>query len=271
MAEEEDKHPADPARSRGVYVAWGVAFVFLALLAAFVWFLLRPYLEVRAAVGRLAKKESTAEAEVKRLGGPEKAAAKSAFYARLPSKLAPYKLFVFNILGSSVSAAMPVCVAMLGDRDAGTRGSAALALGRIGDRRAVESLILALADSDTFVRESAISALGKLGDPRSVNALCAALNDSNDFVRFDAATALGELKDPRAVEPLIAALKDPDPEIRGQAAAALGKIGDPKAVGPLKAVLKNLNGLPEARARYALKQLEALPPEKGQATQQKPD
>jgi len=43
------------------------------------------------------------------------------------------------------------------------RHNAAEALGKIGDNRAVESLIEALGDSESFVRSAATEALGKIG------------------------------------------------------------------------------------------------------------
>ena len=52
--------------------------------------------------------------------------------------------------------------------------------------------------------------LGKLGDARAVEPLIVALKDEDMNIRFTATLALGQLADTRAVEPLIAALKDND-------------------------------------------------------------
>ena len=51
----------------------------------------------------------------------------------------------------------------LRDRDKYVRGNATVALGRIGDTRAVEPLIKALEDEDSGVRWTAAVALGKIG------------------------------------------------------------------------------------------------------------
>lgn len=138
---------------------------------------------------------------------------------------------------------------------------AAEALGRIGDIRALEPLIIAL--KDRHVREAAIKALGRIGDARAVKPLLAALkgggsdvhegvmqvleqigtlaveplvaalNDTDLYVHQGAAEALGKIGDARAVEPLIASLSDNDERFRDTAITALGKIGDARAVEPL--------------------------------------
>ena len=61
--------------------------------------------------------------------------------------------------------------------DSITRYDAALALGKIGDRRAVEPLIKSLGDINTKVRQAAASALGKIGDRRAVAPLITVLED----------------------------------------------------------------------------------------------
>jgi HEAT repeat protein len=50
-------------------------------------------------------------------------------------------------------------------------------LGKLGDRRAIEPLLLALRDKDKSVRNSAAEALRNLGDPQAVEPLLLALND----------------------------------------------------------------------------------------------
>jgi predicted NACHT family NTPase len=82
------------------------------------------------------------------------------------------------------------------------RHAAAKALGRLGDRRAVEPLIARLGDKDSFVRRAAAEALGVLGDRRAVEPLIARLGDEDVWVRRAAEEALRRLGDGRAVEPL---------------------------------------------------------------------
>ncbi len=63
----------------------------------------------------------------------------------------------------------------------------------------------------------ASDALGKIGDKRAVEPLITALDDEDELVREGAAKALGMLGDKRAVEPLITALGDEDVSVRGWA------------------------------------------------------
>jgi len=82
-------------------------------------------------------------------------------------------------------------------------------LGRIGDRRAIDTLIdLAQApdDFDWTLQGAAIEALGRLGDRRAVNVLTKTLEDTSFTIREYAANALARLGDVRAIEPLKAAL-----------------------------------------------------------------
>lgn len=120
------------------------------------------------------------------------------------------------------------------------RRDATVALGEMGDPRAIDPLIEALKDDDHWrVRGNAAWALGKIGDVGAVDSLIEGLKDENSAVRYEAAGALGEIGDVRAVEPLVTALGDDGPlYIRKNAVDSLGKIGDPKAVGPLLVLMQ---------------------------------
>ena len=50
-------------------------------------------------------------------------------------------------------------------KDRYVRGSAAVALGQIGDARAVEPLIVALYDNNKDLREAAVESLGQIATP----------------------------------------------------------------------------------------------------------
>ena len=71
----------------------------------------------------------------------------------------------------------------------------------------VEGLIKALKHRDEAVQEDAAVALGRIGDVRAVDPLIRALKDELSDVRERAAYALGKIGDARAVDPLIRALK----------------------------------------------------------------
>ncbi|GBE93623.1 NACHT domain-containing protein [Nostoc cycadae] len=112
----------------------------------------------------------------------------------------------------------------LHNEDSNVRNSAAEALGRIGNKAAVNYLITALQDED--VRWTAAETLGNIGNEAAVNYLIAALQDEDedDYVRWTAAVALGKIGNEAAVNPLIAALQNEHFFVRMSAAEMLGKI-----------------------------------------------
>ena len=101
------------------------------------------------------------------------------------------------------------------------------------------SLINALKNDHITVRWVAAEALGKLGDKSAVDPLINALNDNNIF----AAAVLGELGDERAVPALINALKNDHIKVRWVAAEALGKLGDKRGIPVLINALNHNEGL----------------------------
>ncbi len=106
------------------------------------------------------------------------------------------------------------------------RQEAALALGRIGDIRAVQPLIDALADDDLYFRRDAAFALSLMGKS-ALDPLISQLNNIDSGVVRESAWALGQIKDPHAVEPLISVIQHGDTPMRGQAAfEALNAMGD---------------------------------------------
>lgn len=120
------------------------------------------------------------------------------------------------------------------------REYSAEALGIIGDMRAVKPLILAMnEDVDDEVRWKSTWALGKIGDYSAVDELINALNSDSWTVRENAAKALGNMKVEEAVDPLIKTLEDKEWRVRKYAVIALGEIGDKKAVESLLKTLKD--------------------------------
>ena len=130
------------------------------------------------------------------------------------------------------------------------RMHAARAVGRLGNPRSVETLVLLLQDKVPAVRDEAIAALVSIGES-AVAPLVAALKDQDWRVRLRATEALCVLKSRTAVEPLVGLLQhDPDTAVRQEAARALGQIGDPTAVDAL------LGGVEEPRLQVRV--IEAL-------------
>jgi len=117
------------------------------------------------------------------------------------------------------------------------------------------------------VRGSAAYALGKLGDKRAVKPLQKRLEcETQKKVKVLIYYALGKLGDKRVIEPLIVALKDTDWQVRWQvrlhAAYALDKLDDKRAIGPLKKALAAENPVLREPIQSAIEKLES-PPDEG--------
>lgn len=106
------------------------------------------------------------------------------------------------------------------------------ALGSIGNRRAVEPLIVLFRNpmQPTKARLAAAEALLKLESAPAVVTLLGALRRDDWQVRRNAAAVLGQLQASWAVEPLIEALNDSMPIVRKTSAAALRRIGTPQSI-----------------------------------------
>ena len=136
----------------------------------------------------------------------------------------------------------------LKDEDRAVREDATIALGIIGDPRAVEGLIEAMKDG--AVKRHAIASLGMIGDARALPAVLDALKgkgihqegtptpgciiSEEQLIKEAAATALGHFRDPKVIPDLIVLLKDL--VLRDYAASSLVLIGD-TAIEPLVSFL----------------------------------
>lgn len=137
-----------------------------------------------------------------------------------------------NILGHLLNA-------LQRHRSSTVRRNAALILGELGNRKAVEPLINALWDRVISVSSNAAIALGMIGDERAVMPLIRHLNSRAWQVRLNAAISLGWLADPEASPPLLRLLQDGHPHVRRGAAFALGQIGDKRTRDSLFRLLTN--------------------------------
>jgi HEAT repeat protein len=95
-------------------------------------------------------------------------------------------------------------------------------------------------DPDPGVRYDATLALGKLGDARAVEPLAArmASPDPEGSADSAAAVALAQLSPP-AMPVLLPLLEHPLPEVRRKAAYALGRAGGEDAIDPLARLLSH--------------------------------
>lgn len=136
----------------------------------------------------------------------------------------------------------------LKDEDRAVREDATMALGIIGDTKAVPGLMEAMKDG--IVKRHAIASLGMIGDARALPAVLDALKgkgilqkgtptpgciiSEEQLVKEAAATALGHFRDPKVISDLIMLLKDF--VLRDYASQSLVLIGD-VAIEPLVAFL----------------------------------
>jgi len=109
------------------------------------------------------------------------------------------------------------------------RKSAAVALGRIKDNRAIPYLVKGLSDPHYSVRMTSADALVAIGEP-SVKSILLLLTSSPGEPLYLAIEVLGRLKSKPAVIPLINQLKDQDWAARAFAVEALKEIGDPRGI-----------------------------------------
>jgi HEAT repeat protein len=127
-------------------------------------------------------------------------------------------------------------VALLDLDDADVRTYAVLALGLVGDVRAVPALVARLDDADMNVRFHSIEALGRLGD-RSVADAIAAIAESRDFfLSFAALDALAAIGEPAVAPRLVPLLEDE--LLRPAAAACLGALGAEDVAIPLASLIE---------------------------------
>ena len=142
------------------------------------------------------------------------------------------------------------------------RGRAALAAGRIGDRRAVPLLTRLLADADTAVAASAAFSLGELADTTAVPALVPYVSADRittaPTVVGEAALALGKMPTAagkQAVEGFLRAAPASGPGVQravGQALLAVWRFPRPADVAPIAPWLGNADPELRWRAAYAL-------------------
>lgn len=162
------------------------------------------------------------------------------------------RLGIIEALGDiRAPEAVPALIALLeSDRRAEILWAITLALGEIGDQRAVPSVVRALREPDKYVRYGAAIALDRLHwapdspDDRtlyliakqewerlkmekdvSVDALLRSTGDRDPRVRIEAVEALGELKDPLACSAIAPALRDRDSRVLWKAVTAFQRCG----------------------------------------------
>ena len=144
-------------------------------------------------------------------------------------------------------------VDMIAGADAPLLADIAQILGRRRTVPGVPAVIELTRHPDDNVAVAAIEALGRIGGRAAVDSLVDAVKSGNFFRTFPAIDVLGRSGDPRAVEPLTDLLAQP--QFAAEAARALGRTGDIAAVAPLMTLVAHA-GLSTVRiAALAVKDL----------------
>ena len=135
------------------------------------------------------------------------------------------------------------------------RTSAAVLLGRIGDRRAVLPLLAALDDSDADTAAAAAAALGNLGDPAALDGLVELFGHPSATVRRAAIAALNSIGAAGTAARIRVAVQNADPRVRESALRVAGYFGFEDLVPSIVAALVDAG---EDVRRAAIEQLPVL-------------
>ncbi|MCE3234807.1 MAG: hypothetical protein K0Q50_987 [Vampirovibrio sp.] len=147
---------------------------------------------------------------------------------------------------------------VMSDESMRLRCSAALALGKIGDNRAIIPLmsILNNREENYRLRLAVAESLGKLGDDYAVKPLIDILSDEREksvYLKESVVKALGMLGDIRAIEPLIDVLeskrgiRDKFNFLKEQIIEAIGRIGRPNQKANTSLLLALVDEAPSIR------------------------
>ncbi len=117
------------------------------------------------------------------------------------------------------------------------RRTAAESLGKIGDPRAVDSLLPLMHDPAAIVREASVLAMGRVKPTVTdevVGLLTQALEDSAESVRQAAVVAIGDIEPgSRLLQPVVGLLRSSDVTIRRAAVLALLQVDSSQSVPAL--------------------------------------
>jgi HEAT repeat protein len=123
------------------------------------------------------------------------------------------------------SGVVELLIEQLRAEDLDTRQAAAVALGRIGDRRATRALIDALGDRELAI--SAAGALASIGDGDAFEALLGLLREPTPAIRQSAIAALHSIGHPDMPNRIVPLFDDPDANVREAALKIAGYFGYP--------------------------------------------
>ena len=138
---------------------------------------------------------------------------------------------------SSREHTVSLLLELLRDEAPEMRRTAAESLGKIGDPRALDSILPLKHDPSAMVREASVVAMGRLKPTATdgvVALLTLALEDPDESVRQAAVIAIGEVEPgPRLLQPVVGLLRSSDATIRRAVARALLQIDSSRSVSTL--------------------------------------
>lgn len=145
----------------------------------------------------------------------------------------------------------------LSDLDEDIRDSAAESLGNIKSEKAIEDISKLLGSKNPAIRSSAIETLGYIKDEKTVDSLLKLLHDSDENVRYTLAIALRYMPNKKSVEGLFKLLHDKEKNVFGCAIKSLEKIGSQIVVNKLLNLLNDNDSAIRARAVLALRNIQS--------------
>jgi HEAT repeat protein len=184
-------------------------------------------------------------------------------------------------------------IGRLGDEDHDVRRCAVEALGRLGDERVIEPLVLMLKDEHASVRALVPAVLQRVdldwerseGAKRALPKLKAALGDGEYWVRQAAAQAMQRIAHVRPSEPALGGFASPDDykrreateafleilgdedrDLRQAAVEALGRIGDQRVMEALVQCMQDPDHWVCVAAARALEMLRWKPADEWQSS-----
>jgi HEAT repeat protein len=153
---------------------------------------------------------------------------------------------------SSRERTFSLMLELLRDEAPEVRRVAVESLGKIGDPRAVDSILSLKHDSAAIVREASVLAMGRLKPTATeevVALLTQALEDPVESVRQAAVVAIGEIEPgTRLLQPIVGLLRSSDAEVRRTAVQALLQVDASRSIPALVAAGRD----PDAEVRQGI-------------------
>jgi len=151
------------------------------------------------------------------------------------------RMIALEILKAMGNCNLDAIIALLDDENEDVRVYAGEILACLGNPDAVPHLIRKTTGDADNVRNSACLALGELGDERAIEALLAALKD-DDWVTFSAIFSLGKIGSKKAIPHLMDVLKNGSEEISLAACETLIDFRDPEVLDAVIDTMREWDG-----------------------------